>query len=76
MWPWIYRIIAAVLALTGAALLAAAERALREVGRHAGEWAVQIGAPAALAAGAAALILILFALVILASPAGRASAGK
>lgn len=76
MWPWIYRIIAAVLALVGTALLAAAGQALREVGRHAGEWVVQIGAPVALASGLIALVLILFALLILASPAGRPSARR
>lgn len=76
MWPWIYRVIAAALALAGAALLSLAGRALREAGRHAGEWVVQIGAPAALASGLLALVLIVFALILLASPAGRPSARK
>ena len=58
MWPWIYRIIAALLALIGAGVLAALGRALHRVSRHAGALVVQFGEPAALVAGLAALVLV------------------
>lgn len=73
MWPWIYRIIAALLALIGAGVLAALGRALHRVSRHAGALVVQFGEPVALAAGLAALVLIVSAAFILAGPAGRHS---
>lgn len=68
MWPWIYRIIAALLALLGAALFAIALKSLRAGAQIAIE---VMGEGARLIALATAVLLLLSAVLILMSPASR-----
>jgi len=70
MWTWIYRIIAAVLAMMGAAVLDAAARAWRE----GADTLSQVFGPAAMVLIVLmAIILLISAVLILASPAARRS---
>jgi hypothetical protein len=71
MWPWIYRIIAALLAIMGAGILAAVGRGLHRISQHAGALVVEFGTLVAFLAGVAALILIVSAALIVTSPNGR-----
>ncbi len=75
MWPWIYRIIAALLALLGAGLLGLAGRALRTLERHAGDLMVQLSGPLLIGAVALALALIVAAALLWFNPAGRGAGG-
>jgi hypothetical protein len=67
MWTWVLRAIAAILAGIGAGLLSLADRAIRE----ATERLLNAGLPAAIAV--LAVVLIVAAGVIAASPAARPS---
>lgn len=67
MWTWIMRLISALLAAVGAGILALTVRALRD----GFERVVAVGLP--VLGACAALILIITAVVIAASPAARPS---
>ncbi len=73
MWQFIYRIIAALLAVMGAGILATVGRALHRISHHAGALIVEFSPLVAFLAGLAALILIVSAALIVTSPNGRPS---
>ncbi|MFI4933581.1 MAG: hypothetical protein ACHP7N_03100 [Caulobacterales bacterium] len=71
MWQWIYRLIAALLALMGAGLVTLIGRALSDAGRQASAMVLHLGPRVLALEAVVAAILILSAALILASPAGR-----
>ncbi|HXQ13778.1 MAG TPA: hypothetical protein VN814_04050 [Caulobacteraceae bacterium] len=73
MWVWIYRVIAALLAFGGSALLSAAWEDLR--GRAA-ELTAWLGGGLALVTIALASIMLTSAIMILISPASRPNARR
>jgi len=68
MWSWIYRLIAAALAVAGAAILAWVGEAVRQAGRHAGSMFSPIESPFVVAVTLVALAMIVLAVALFLSP--------